>query len=41
MVKYDDGWNKYCDIGLARHPDVAAACPRISGPKTETKTSQY
>jgi len=37
---YDDGWNKYCHIGL-EHPDSAAACPGISGPKTETKSSQY
>jgi hypothetical protein len=35
---YDDGWNKYCHMGLAKHPDIAASCP-ISGPKTET--SQY
>ena len=20
---YDDGWNKYCHIGLAKHPDSA------------------
>ena len=31
---YDDGWNKYCHVGLARHPNAAADCP-ISGPKTE------
>ena len=32
---YDHGWNKYCHIGLARHPNAAvAACP-IYGPKTE------
>jgi len=31
---YDDGWNKYCHIGLAKHPDTAANCPGISGPKT-------
>ena len=31
---YDDGWNKYC------HPNAAASCP-ISGPKTETESSQY
>ncbi|MGA9153321.1 MAG: hypothetical protein WBZ36_22305 [Candidatus Nitrosopolaris sp.] len=37
---YDDGWNKYCHMGLAKHPDVAANCP-ISGPKTETESSQY
>jgi hypothetical protein len=36
---YDDGWNKYCHMGLARHP-AAASCP-ISGPKTETESSQY
>ncbi|MFY9795151.1 MAG: hypothetical protein WAK17_21960 [Candidatus Nitrosopolaris sp.] len=35
---YNDGWNKYCHTGLAKHPDIAASCP-ISGPKTET--SQY
>ena len=38
---YDHGWNKYCHIGLARHPDPAAACPGISGPKTEIKSSEY
>ena len=38
---YDHGWNKYCHIGLARHPDPAAACPGISSPKTDTKSSQY
>ena len=38
---YDHGWNKYCHIGLARHPDPAAACPGISGPKTQIKSSQY
>jgi len=37
---YDVGWNKYCHIGLAKHPDTAASCP-ISGPKTETESSQY
>jgi hypothetical protein len=37
---YDHGWNKYCDIGLARHPNTAATYP-ISGPKTETEPSQY
>jgi hypothetical protein len=21
---YDDGWNKYCHTGLAKHPDAAA-----------------
>ncbi len=35
---YDDGWNKYCHMGLARHSNAAADCP-ISGPKTES--SQY
>ncbi|MGB6530028.1 MAG: hypothetical protein WBF33_18140 [Candidatus Nitrosopolaris sp.] len=35
---YDDGWNKYCHMGLAKHSDIAASCP-ISGAKTET--SQY
>ena len=35
---YDDGWNKYCHMGLAKQPDIAASCP-ISGPRTET--SQY
>jgi hypothetical protein len=33
---YDDAWNKYCHMGLARH--AAAECP-ISSPKTES--SQY
>jgi len=23
---YDDGWNKYCHIGLARHSDAGASC---------------
>src|SRR5215467_9613340 len=32
---FDQGWNKYCHIGLANHPDAAAVCPGISGPKTE------
>jgi hypothetical protein len=32
---YDQGWNKYCDIGLVKHPNSAAVCPGISGPKTE------
>jgi hypothetical protein len=31
---YDDGWNKYCHIGLAKHPDSAASCTGIAGPKT-------
>jgi hypothetical protein len=35
---YDQGWNKYCHIGLAKHPDFAAACPGISGPKTEIES---
>jgi hypothetical protein len=26
---YTSGWNKYCHIGLARHPDPAASCPVI------------
>jgi hypothetical protein len=38
---YDQGWNKYCDIGLAKHPNAAAVCPEISGPKTEIKSFQY
>jgi hypothetical protein len=37
---YDDGWNKYCHMGLARHSNAAADCP-ISSPKTETESSQY
>jgi hypothetical protein len=37
---YDDGWNKYCHMGLARHSNAAADCP-ISSPKTETTSSQY
>jgi len=37
---YNDGWNKYCHIGLAKHADTAASCP-MSGPKTETESSQY
>ena len=32
---YDQGWNKYCDIGLAKHADSAAVCPGISSSKTE------
>jgi hypothetical protein len=32
---YDQGWNKYCQIGLAKHADSAAVCPGNSGPKTE------
>jgi len=32
---YDQGWNNYCHIGLAKHADSAAVCPGISGPKTE------
>jgi hypothetical protein len=24
---YDQGWNKYCHIGLARHADAASSCP--------------
>jgi len=38
---YDQGWNKYCQIGLANHPDAAAVCPGTSGPKTEIKSTQY
>jgi hypothetical protein len=38
---YDHGWNKYCHIGLAKHPDLTATCPGISGPKTQIKSSQY
>src|SRR5215831_13037728 len=34
---YDQGWNKYCHIGLANHPDAAAVCPGTSGPKTESR----
>jgi hypothetical protein len=37
---YDDGWNKYCHMGLARHSNAAADCP-ISSPKTETESSRY
>ena len=37
---YDDGWNKYCHMGLDRHSNAAADCP-ISSPKTETESSQY
>ena len=35
---YDQGWNKYCHTGLARHPNSAADCP-ISSPKTELGSS--
>ncbi|MGC2684690.1 MAG: hypothetical protein WA323_22750 [Candidatus Nitrosopolaris sp.] len=28
---YDDGWNKYCHIGFAKHSDVAASCPSSIG----------
>jgi len=38
---YDQGWNKYCQIGLAKHADSAAVCPGISGPKTVIKSTQY
>jgi hypothetical protein len=24
---YNDGWNKYCHMGLARHPNTGASCP--------------
>jgi hypothetical protein len=37
---YDDGWNKYCHMSLARHSNAAADCP-ISSPKTETESSRY
>ena len=37
---YDDGWNKYCTMSLARHSNAAADCP-ISSPKTETESSRY
>src|SRR5215831_2741295 len=36
---YDQGWNKYCQIGLAKHADSAAVCPGISGPKAEIKST--
>ena len=26
---YDDGWNKYCHMGLARHADAASSCPSL------------
>ncbi|MGC2571249.1 MAG: hypothetical protein WA364_07025 [Candidatus Nitrosopolaris sp.] len=32
---YDQGWNNYCHIGLAKHADAAAICPGTSGSKTE------
>ena len=32
---YDQGWNNYCHIGLAKHADSAAVCPGISSSKTE------
>jgi hypothetical protein len=35
---YDDGWNRYCHIGLAKHPDSAASCTGIAGPKTEIES---
>jgi hypothetical protein len=38
---YDQGWNNYCHIGLAKHADSAAVCPGTSGPKTEIKSTQY
>jgi hypothetical protein len=24
---YDHGWNRYCHIGLTKHPNAAASCP--------------
>ena len=38
---YDHGWNKYCHIGLSKHPDAAAVCREISGPKIETESPQF
>jgi len=38
---YDQGWNNYCHIGLAKHANSAAVCPGTSGPKTEIKSTQY
>jgi hypothetical protein len=38
---YDQGWDKYCHIGLAKHADSAAVCPGISGSKTQIKSSLY
>jgi hypothetical protein len=35
---YDDGWNQYCHIGLSKHPNPAAACPGITGSKTEIES---
>jgi hypothetical protein len=33
---YEDGWNKYCHIGLPKHPEAAASCT-----KTQITSSQY
>jgi hypothetical protein len=30
---YDDGWNQYCHVGLAKLPDSAASC---TGAKIES-----
>src|SRR5215469_3745027 len=38
---YNHGWNKYCHIGLSKHPDAAAVCREISGPKIETESPQF
>ena len=35
---YDEGWNQYCHIGLAKHSNPAAACAGISGSKTEIES---
>jgi len=34
---YDQGWNKYSHIGLAKHADSAGTRPGV----TETRSSQY
>jgi|SRR5215467_4810218 len=36
--RYDDGWNKYSHIGLAKHPVPAASYPGISGTRTEIES---
>ena len=36
---YDQGWNKYCQIGLAKHADSAASCPGIANTKTLNTSS--
>ncbi len=28
---YNSGWNQYCHIALAKHPDLAASCPVFPG----------